>query len=195
MINNMMIEFLQNLSDAISDKYDDLRNNVKKYDLTTDEGYEKFIKDAAELRKELIDYDTYFSRKLVELLDSLVTTASQKHEEVKETEKKKAAEKKAAADAEKARVIEAEVERTNSEKPRQTFNTISDISNRIGDSDEIDWPSAHISSKQRRQIWELVDEYMDEKVLPYVQGIDGDKIDNMASGLFEFAAWILKHEK
>ena len=191
----MMIEFLQNLSDTISGKYDNLVNGIKKYDLTTDDGYEKFIKEAAELRKELQSYDTYFSRKMIDFLDSLVTTASKKHEELKEIERKEAAEKKAEAEAEKARLVKAEVDRTNAEKPRQSFNTISDISNRIGDSDEIDWPSAHISSKQRRQIWELVDEYMDDKVLPYVQGIDGEKIDNMASGLFEFAAWILKHEK
>lgn len=60
----------------------------------------------------------------------------------------------------------------------------------------IEWPSENLTYKQRRNISRIVDEYMDTKVLPYLdEDTDDEVIEDMASGLFEFAAWVLTRDE
>lgn len=192
-INELLSSF-ENLSDLLSEKYDDIKSNVIKYDFTTDEGYSKFVKDAAELRTQLEKYDSYFTDKMIDVLDSVVASATKKYTEHKE-EQEKEAKKKEAEQREKERLIKAEIERTRKENPINTVKTISDIKQDIDDEDDgsIDYPSSHLTMKQRRQIKDLVDEYMDTKVIPYVN-CSNESITYAADGLFEFAAWIINHK-
>ena len=189
-----LLSSFENLSDLFSEKYDDVKANVKKYDFTTDEGYSKFIGDAAELRKSLEEYDTYFTDKMIDVLDSVVASATKKYTEHKQQEEAEA-KKKEAEKQEKERLVKAEVERTRKENPVNTVKTISDIKVNIDDEDDgsIDYPSSHLTMKQRRQIKDLVDEYMDTKVIPYVN-CSNESINYAADGLFEFAAWIINHK-
>ena len=63
------------------------------------------------------------------------------------------------------------------------------------EEDTVDWPSNKLTPKQKRNIWKLVDEYIDTMVIPYLNDdFDEDLVADMSGGLFEFAAWILTKE-
>jgi len=52
-----------------------------------------------------------------------------------------------------------------------------------------------LTYKQSRSVWKLVDEYMETMIEPYCpDNTSEDVLDDMASGLYEFAAWLLNHE-
>ena len=64
------------------------------------------------------------------------------------------------------------------------------------EEDTVDWPSNKLTLKQKRNIWKLVDEYIDTMVIPYLNDdFDEDLVADMSGGLFEFAAWILTKEE
>lgn len=174
---------LEDLKVLATDKYNDfVNNNIKKYDLNTNEGYESFIKDAADIRTKLLQSDSTFANKyLVNALDSVVEKAMRQHSEsqVKPIEKVN-------------EIVKNEVNRNLNENHGK-------VNTGIGipeDEDSIDWPSDKLSFKQKRNIWKLVDEYMDTKIVPYLDdNVNEDMVDDMSSGLFEFAAWILTKEE
>ena len=63
--------------------------------------------------------------------------------------------------------------------------------------DDIEWPSQQLSEKQKRSIWRIVDEYVDTMILPHLDKEtrnNEDLIDNVSSGLFEFACWIMNKD-
>lgn len=175
---------LEDLKVLATDKYNDfVNNNVKKYDLNTEEGYEAFIKEAAEIRTQLIKSDSVFADKLVTLLDGMVEKAMKNHSENTPLPK-----------ADKVgELVGKEVNRVKEEN-HGTLNEGEDI--KEVEEDAIDWPSDKLTPKQKRNVWKLVDEYMDTKVIPYLDDdFDEDLVDDMSSGLFEFAAWILTKEE
>ena len=175
---------LEDLKVLATDKYNDfVNNNVKKYDLNTEEGYEAFIKEAAEIRTQLIKSDSVFADKLVTLLDGMVERAMKNHSEntpLPKTDKV-------------GELVGKEVNRVKEENPGK-LNEGEGI--KVVEEDAIDWPSDKLTPKQKRNVRKLVDEYMDTKVIPYLdEDFDEDLVDDMSSGLFEFAAWILTKEE
>lgn len=168
-------------ANLLTEKYNDfVENNIKKYDLNTDEGYEAFIKDAAELRKELNESDSIFSDKMLKVLDALVEKAMNKHNEKKH------------AEAVQKELVANEVSREKEENHGKVNVGVKkdDIQ-----SEPADWPSDSLTYKQSRSVWKLVDEYMETMVEPYCPAnTSEDVLDDMASGLYEFAAWLLNHE-
>lgn len=175
---------LEDLKVLATDKYNDfVNNNVKKYDLNTEEGYEAFIKEAAEIRTQLIKSDSVFADKLVTLLDGMVERAMKNHSEntpLPKTDKV-------------GELVGKEVNRVKEENHGK-LNEGEGI--KVVEEDAIDWPSDKLTPKQKRNVWKLVDEYMDTKVIPYLdEDFDEDLVDDMSSGLFEFAAWILTKEE
>lgn len=179
-----LYEKFMNLQNIITDKYNEVVKNAKKYDLDTEEGYENFIKDAAEVRKELANDDSVFSQKLVDLLDKAVKRVMENHESKKNTPKNLAED-----------LVNVEVNRNIKENHGKVNTTEkeTDIAPKCGcdkSKDIIDWPSNHISYNQAKTIWGLVDEYIETKVKPYADW-DEDSLDAMADGLFEFAAWVI----
>lgn len=184
-----LAETLKDLKVLATDKYNDFMKDFKKYDLNTEEGYEAFIKEAAEIRTQLIKSDSVFANKLVELLDNMVEKAMKNHSE-------KNANKplpKFENNANKIKdLVDAEVNRNRNEN----YGRLNQGSGIESAEEHIDWPSDDLTPKQKRQIWKLVDEYMDTKVIPYLdENFDEDMVDNVSSGLFEFAAWILTKEE
>lgn len=172
------------LKEAVSDKYNDVMDNtIRKYDLDTQEGYENFIKDVSELRKDLEANDGFFSKYLLNGLDAIVADVMKKHE-AKKIEKKNNLNE----------LINKEVEREKKEN-----NGKLNINENKCDKEchciqnDIDYPSNKLSKKEQRNIWKIVDEYMDTMVIPYLNKDvqdDDELIDDMSSGLFEFAAWL-----
>lgn len=199
-------EFTNKLIEArteLNDKYTDfLNNNFKKYDIDTQEGYEAFIEDVSDLRTSLIKSDNVFSNSMVNILDKIVEGAMKRHSEV--TAQKKDPIKE---------IVNTEVERVKEENGGQLVTKddpyapccedccedCNDCWNDGCDCDEdngIEWPSDNLTYKQRRNINKIVDEYMDTKVLPYLdEDTDDEIIEDMASGLFEFAAWVLTRDE
>jgi len=175
---------LEDLKVLATDKYNDfVNNNVKKYDLNTEEGYEAFIKEAAEIRTQLIKSDSVFADKLVTLLDGMVEKAMKNHSENAPLPKSDKV----------GELVGKEVNRAKEENHGK-LNEGEGI--KEVEEDVIDWPSDKLTPKQKRNVWKLVDEYMDTKVLPYLdEDFDEDMVDDMSSGLFEFAAWILTKEE
>lgn len=202
-------EFTNKLIEArteLNEKYTDfLNNNFKKYDIDTQEGYEAFIEDVSELRTSLIKSDNVFSNSMVSILDKIVEGAMKRHSEI--TAQKKDPVKE---------IVNTEVERVKEENGGQLVikndpyisccdgccEDCNDCWNDgcdCCDCDEdngIEWPSDNLTYKQRRNINKIVDEYMDTKVLPYLdEDTDDEVIEDMASGLFEFAAWVLTRDE
>lgn len=195
-------EFTNKLIEArteLNEKYTDfLNNNFKKYDIDTQEGYEAFIEDVSDLRTSLIKSDNVFSNSMVNILDKIVEGAMKRHSEV--TAQKKDPIKE---------IVNTEVERVKEENGGQLVTKddpyapccedCNDCWNDGCDCDEdngIEWPSDNLTYKQRRNINKIVDEYMDTKVLPYLdEDTDDEIIEDMASGLFEFAAWVLTRDE
>lgn len=189
---NDLAKKLDELKVLATDKYNDfVNNNLKKYDVTTDEGYQAFINEAAEIRKQLEGYDGVFSQKLIDMLDKFVEDASRKHAEANANKVKKDINANRNID----NLVHAEVVR-NVKENHGRINTSKGVEE---DSEEstIDYPSDKLSGKQKRNVWKLVDEYMDTKVIPFIpdEDYDEDLVDDMSSGLFEFAAWILTKEE
>lgn len=166
---------------AINDKYNDVVKNIKKYDLNTQDGYESFIKDSAELRKELEVNDSIFSKYMINVLDKAVKEVMQKHNDKKTLTEE---------------IVNQEVER-NRKMNNSTVNTPCEChTKKVETESEADEefvrPSDNLTYKQAKNIWNFVDEYMETMVEPYLsEDYDEDTIDDMANGLFEFAAWLL----
>lgn len=188
-----LLQTMKDLKMVATDKYNDfVNNNIKKYDLNTEEGYEAFIKEAADIRTQLVKSDNVFANKLVDLLDGMVERAMKNHSE-------KVANKQVSEEKKVDELVKAEVKR-NIHENHGKLNTGKNYEEKEERSEKeeekIDWPSNKLTAKQRRNVQRLVDEYMDTKVVPYLdEEFDEDTVDDMSSGLFEFAAWILTKEE
>ena len=189
---NDLAKKLDELKVLATDKYNDIKNNVKKYDLDTEEGYEAFIKEAAEVRTELLKSNSIFANKLVELLDSMVEKAMKNHTD-------KNANKPLKNDTPKvSNIIKNEVDRSINENHNKinTGKGVETKDNEVVEETNINWPSDNLTPRQKRNVWKLVDEYMDTMIVPYLdEEFDEDMVDDMANGLFQFAAWILTKEE
>lgn len=169
------------VQEAINDKYNDVVKNIKKYDLNTQDGYESFIKDSAELRKDLEANDGVFSKYMINLLDKAVKEVMQKH-----NDKKTLAEEIVNQEVERNRKMNNSKVNTPCEYHTKKVETESEA------DEEFVRPSDNLTYKQAKNIWNFVDEYMEAMVEPYLsEDVDEDTIDDMANGLFEFAAWLL----
>lgn len=175
-------ELKNNIVNTYNDKVDEIKNNTKKYDLNTQEGYENFINDAAEIRKNLLKNPSYVDTLLVKVLDKVVEDVMNNHNTKK-------------TNAEKVNdIVFTEVNRCKSNNESHVNNNRADI-NIAKDEDNIDWPSRKLNYRQSKNIWKLVDEYMETMVEPHIpENTNQDAIDYMADGLFEFAAWLLNKE-
>ena len=170
---NDLVKKLDELKVLATDKYNDfVNNNVKT-----------FIKEAAEIRTQLIKSDSVFADKLVALLDNMVEKAMKNHSEKTPLPKVDKV----------SELVGKEVNRVKEENHGK-LNEGEGI--KEVEEDDIDWPSDKLTPKQKRNVWKLVDEYMDTKVIPYLDdNFDEHLVDDMSSGLFEFAAWILTKEE
>jgi len=170
------------LKEAVSDKYNDVMDNtVRKYDLNTREGYENFIHDVADMRKDLEGNDGFFAKYLLKLLDNIVSNVMENYG------------KKYMSNADKAQeIIHNQVEKERANKQVNVrVQPVPEV------EDDIEWPSQQLSEKQKRSIWRIVDEYVDTMILPHLDREtrnNEDLIDNVSSGLFEFACWIMNKE-
>ncbi len=168
-----------------NDKYNTfMDNNFRKYDLTTEDGYKEFINEAANIRTKLEESkNNPFAGAMINVLDNLVKNAMQYHSEHKVSNEKK-------NDPVKD-IVNNEVNRQKTENHgKLNVNVKTDL------PDEFEYPSDKLSHRQTRNVWKLVDEYMDTMIQPYLpEDVDDDVVDDMASGLFEFAAWILTKEE
>ena len=190
---NATLEKLVDLKDELTNVYNnkvgEIKESIKKYDLDTEEGYEAFIKEAANIRTELIKSDSIFSDKLIDLLDSAVERAMKNHSERMANKNLSKAKENKVND-----LVNAEVNRSKNENHKK-INTGKGVTENVNE-DEIDWPSDKLTIKQKKNITKLVDEYMNTMILPYINDdIDEDMVHDMSSGLFEFAAWILTKEE
>jgi len=170
------------LKEAVSDKYNDVMDNtVRKYDLNTREGYENFIHDVADMRKDLEGNDGFFAKYLLKLLDNIVSNVMENYG------------KKYMSNADKAQeIIHNQVEKERANKQVNVrVQPVPEV------EDDIEWPSQQLSEKQKRSIWRIVDEYVDTMILPHLDREtrnNEDLIDNVSSGLFEFACWIMNKD-
>lgn len=168
-----------------NDKYNTfMNNNFRKYDLTTEDGYKEFINEAANIRTKLEESkNNPFAGAMINVLDNLVKNAMQYHSEHKVSNEKK-------NDPVKD-IVNNEVNRQKTENHgKLNVNVKTDL------PDEFEYPSDKLSHRQTRNVWKLVDEYMDTMIQPYLpEDVDDEVVDDMASGLFEFAAWILTKEE
>lgn len=177
-----LVELKNNLVDTYNEKVNDIKDNIKKYDLDTQEGYEAFINDAAEIRKQLVESKSMFSDTMLKVLDRLVEKVMNEHEE--KVRKNVAQE-----------LVQREVERVKQENHgKLNVNKQPEVEEEVAGPEE--WPSDNLTYKQSRNIWNIVNEYMEEMIEPYVpDDTDEDVLDDMASGLYEFAAWVLTREE
>ena len=170
------------LKEAVSDKYNDVMDNtVRKYDLNTREGYENFIHDVADMRKDLEGNNGFFAKYLLKLLDNIVSNVMENYG------------KKYISNTEKVNeIINNQVEKERANKQVNVrVQPVPEV------EDDIEWPSQQLSEKQKRSIWRIVDEYVDTMILPHLDKEtrnNEDLIDNVSSGLFEFACWIMNKD-
>ena len=187
--NRKLTEFTDALQEKYNDfqeKYNDTMKNIKRYDLDTEEGYEAFIKDSAELRKELETNNGPFSRYIISLLDKSVEHVMKNHQEQLENKKRQQT---------VSELVNAEVNRAKKES-HQVSNKCDCHNEGEIKKEELSfkWPSDNLSERHKRNIWKYVDKYMDEMVIPYLpkeKKEDDALIEDMSGGLFEFAAWLL----
>lgn len=160
-----------------TDKYNDFVNNkIKKYDLKTQAGYEAFIEEAADIRKKLLESDSIFSKTLINWLDAVVKKAMEEHNANLNTNKDTVNE-----------IVNAEVNRVNNENKKPVKKYVEEAP-----SEPDVWPSDRLSERQKRNVWRIVDQYMDKMIVPYLpDDVDEDAVNDMACGLFEFAAYVL----
>ena len=55
----------------------------------------------------------------------------------------------------------------------------------------LEWPSDKLTRKQQIRLWDIVDEYVNTMIRPYVDDDNEDLIPDAAGALYEFAAWVL----
>ena len=174
-------ELLDSLKVAATNNYNDFVNNkIKKYDLKTQEGYEAFIEEAADIRKKLVESDSVFSNTIINWLDAIVKKVMDDHTTNLNTNKDTVKE-----------IVETEVNRVNNENNKPKKKCVEEVPNGPNV-----WPSDSLSERQKRNVWRIVDQYMDKMIVPYLpDDVDEDTIDDMGYGLFEFAAWVLNIDK
>ena len=179
-----LVELKNNLVDTCNEKVNNIKDNIKKYDLDTQEGYEAFINDAAEIRKQLVESKSMFSDTMLKVLDRLVEKVMNEHNSKKFENVQK-------------EIVRNEVERVKNEnhgKFNVNHKPEPEVEEEVDGPEE--WPSDNLTYKQSRNIWNIVNEYMEEMIEPYVpDDTDEDVLDDMASGLYEFAAWVLTREE
>ena len=170
-----LAEKINEMLNKATEKY----NKINKYDLDTQEGYEKFINEAAELRKNLNEGDYLFKDTLIKILDNTVEKVMNNHT-MKQFEQNNKNISTAYED-----LVNKEVERTR----KENSNVSAPKNKRSPDI----WPSSKLTDEQKLNVWKLVDEFMETMILPYIdEATDKEVINDIGSGLFEYSAWLLK---
>lgn len=192
--------FMRNFIDIDFDKLtkqiDEMQNNaVSNVDMKKVQSvYESLIKEAADARINLEKSDSLLADYFISLLDSGVETLNKVYESFK---KHVDAVKKSNPVAD---IVEKEVKREVDEnKGKVNCNCNKEATDKCECTNEVSklpdgfvYPSSKLTSKQKRNVQNLVDEYMNEMIIPYLpDNYNEDAVDDMESGLFEFGAWVL----
>lgn len=180
---------LTDFTNALQEKYNNTVNNIKKYDLDTEEGYESFIKDSAEFRKDLETSDGPFSKYMIALLDKSVEYVMKNHQRKLDDQKQQKTVNE---------LVNAEVNRTRNESGKSSSKCNCEKTCQKQEEVSFKWPSDSLTERQKRNVWRYVDKYMDEMVIPYLpkeKRENPEVIEDMSGGLFEFAAWLLNVEE
>lgn len=179
--------------DKFAEQIDELQNDaISKVDLQkAQDTYESLIREAADARVNLEKSNLLFASYFIALLDKAVETLNTVYDNFK----------KRAEDAKKADpvadIVDKEVKREVDENHgKVNCNCKKDATDKCEceekQFDDFEYPSDKLTAKQRRNVQNIVDEYMDEMIIPYLpDDYDEDVVDDMENGLFEFAAWVL----
>ena len=154
--------------------------------------YESLIREAADVRVNLEKSNAFFADYLISLLDGAVESLNKVYDDFKKCVEK-AKKENPVTD-----IVNKEVQREVNENHGKV--NVKDNMEKVTDTceckehngSEIEYPSSKLTSKQRRSVYNIVSEYMEEMILPYLpEDYDEDIVDDAENGLIEFAAWLL----
>lgn len=183
--------------DKFSEQLNEMQNTaISKVDLKkAQDTYESLIREAADARVNLEKSNIFFADYLIAILDKSVEMLNNVYEDFK----------KHVNDTKKndtvADIVDKEVKREVNENHGNVNCNCNECNDKKAAEtceckDNIEYPSDKLTAKQRRNVQNIVDEYMDEMIIHYLpDNFNEDTVDDMTSGLFEFAAWILTKEE
>ena len=160
-----LLEHIDELVSYVDGKLSDFGTEVKKYDVTTDEGYRAFIEKLADLRihlnKQQGAVSGWFRDNLVATLDRLAADATSVYDDAK----RKLAEVK--------EDVAAAVDEKQNKQPIHESHSKTKKQNPSG-------------------ISKLVNRYMEEVIKPQSVAND-EQYEIYANVLTDFAEWVIKH--
>ena len=182
-----------NIPKEASQKFDD---EIKDLDITTDEGYGKYMKFLGDIRVRSEKYNDFMKLVLGEdvsdLIDRMAKEATDQYTEAKKEreEAERVAEEK--RKAEEIRKKKEEMLRRNvelvKEKEAEAKKSKFDISKDHGKIVLGTMPSDKVSDEVHQSICNVVSRYMETYIDPYVN--DYDDRSEIEAELIEFACWL-----
>ena len=187
-------ESRENIQDSIN-----RINEVLEYDLTTYEGYSKYMEYLGDLRKRAKDYNGVLKiicgktgEELVDEVAQQATTIYQEAKEKREAEKRDAEKKK----AEEAKKQQRDLSSGNDvcKSGKRVINECDDYCKKDSKNDDEPCTSQLVSDDFYDHVCNIVTKYMEESWIPYSKqyygAVDEDEADYVTDELIEFACWL-----
>lgn len=173
-------------------------NEVLEYDLTTSEGYSKYMEYLADLRKRVKEYNNIIKLISGQTAEEMIDDIAQKATDIYMEAKKK----QVSEEYEKAK--EAELKQAESEMKSCTNNQGKNIEDSkkkcedcqkdyYGEPDENDYmpnPSELVDDFTLKSVKRIVNNYTDESLLKLVPNLEEDELEWLKRELVEYTCWI-----
>ena len=187
-------DFLKSTENKTNEKVSQLNDEISKFDITTDDGYAKYMQFLGDLRIKATKHNAFFKVILGEdvdaLLDRIAKEATDQYLKAKE-------EREIAAKAEHDRIEAEKAEKLQQEQAAkaksQTKQSKFDISEDhcTGCKPSTQYPSEAVSDEMYDSVCRIVRNYMDKNV--NTDEYDPEFLDMLEAELIEYSCWLHKN--
>lgn len=149
--------------------------DVKVYDLSTDEGLQGYNEQLDQLESADLDVLNSFGINGKEWINGMRELGKKIHAQNKKKEQKQS-----------VNVTPKEIVKNNVKMQRQ------EVDHSEEEESKFKKPSELLTINQKLQLHKIVQEYVDKMIKPYNNGLlTNQQINDAYAGLYEFAAWIM----
>ena len=185
-------DFLKSTENKTNEKVSQLNDEISKFDITTDEGYAKYMQFLGDLRIKATKHNAFFKVILGEdidvLLDRIAKEATDQYLKAKE-------EREIAAKAEYDRIAAEKAEKLKQEQSAKQQNKQHkfDINEDhcTGCKPSTQYPSEAVSDEMYDSVCRIVRNYMDKNI--NTDEYDPEFLDMLEAELIEYSCWLHKN--
>jgi len=186
-------DFLKSTENKTNEKVSQLNDEISKFDITTDEGYAKYMQFLGDLRIKATKHNAFFKVILGEdvdaLLDRIAKEATDQYLKAKEEREIAAKAEYDRIAAEKADKLKQEQEAKAKQQNKQhKFDINEDHCTGCKPSK---YPSEAVSDEMYDSVCRIVRNYMDKNI--NIDEYDPEFLDMLEAELIEYSCWLHKN--